>query len=67
MDIFSAYTLDKLVSIAPSVFLWCYVSFEQMRFDIALLLDTAPTLWLADVNLFLVIDSADTHDNFVLI
>ncbi len=38
-----------------------------MRFDTALLVDTAPTLWLADVNLFLVIYSADTHDNFVLI
>ena len=63
----SAYTFDKLVSIACFFFRWFYMSFEQMAFDIASFLDTAPTSWFAVVNRFLVIYSAYTHDKFILI
>jgi hypothetical protein len=48
-------------------FRWFYMSFEQMAFDIASFLDTAPTSWFAVVNRFLVIYSAYTHDKFILI
>jgi hypothetical protein len=44
LDISSAYTFDKLVSIASSVFRISYVTFEQMAFDTISFLDTAPTL-----------------------
>ena len=67
LDIFSAYTFDKLVSNAPSVLRWSYVIFEQMTFHITSFLDTAPTMWFSVLNWFSVINSAYTHDKSILI
>ena len=67
LDVFSAYTFDKLVSNAPSVFRCSYVIFEQMTFHIISFLVTAPTMWFADLNWSSVINSAYTHGKSILI